>query len=72
MIPTVVPAAAFSARVRIRYRDQGAPALVTPRDDGVVDVDFADPVRAVAPGQAVVFEQGEHVVGGAWIVEGRP
>lgn len=70
--PAGRPAAAFSARVRIRYRDQGAPALVTPRDDGGVDVDFADPVRAVAPGQAVVFEQGEHVVGGAWIVEGRP
>ncbi|MDP2949192.1 MAG: tRNA 2-thiouridine(34) synthase MnmA, partial [Chloroflexota bacterium] len=51
---------------KIRYRSQAAPALLTV-DDGHAEVRFACPQRAVTPGQAVVFYQGERVVGGGII-----
>lgn len=69
--PAGAPAGPFEARVRIRYRDRGATGWVRPEPDGRVEVRFEEPVRAVAPGQAVVFEVGDEVVGGAWIEEGR-
>lgn len=67
--PSGTPGAPFAAHVRIRYRDRGAPGTVHPGPDGTVSVRFDRPVRAVAPGQAVVFERGDEVVGGAWIQE---
>jgi len=33
----------------------------------VFQVDFLEPERAVAPGQAAVFYDGDRVLGGAWI-----
>jgi len=67
--PSGEPGGPFCAQVRIRYRDRGAPGVVYPEADGRVRVAFERPVRAVAPGQAVVFERGDEVVGGAWIEE---
>jgi len=55
------------ARVRIRYRDPGAAAEVEPRAGGSVRVLFDEPARAVAPGQAAVFYDGDAVLGGGWI-----
>ncbi|HXT69908.1 MAG TPA: tRNA 2-thiouridine(34) synthase MnmA [Vicinamibacterales bacterium] len=52
---------------RIRHRHQDAPALVTPTDAGHAQVEFDDPQMAIAPGQAVVFYDGDEVVGGGWI-----
>jgi len=40
---------------------------VRPRDGGRVEVDFAEPQRGVAPGQAAVFYAGTRVLGGCWI-----
>lgn len=51
---------------RIRYRHAGVPATIMPRGDGCV-VWFEAPVTAVAPGQAVVFYDGDRVLGGGWI-----
>ncbi len=57
-------------QARIRYRDPGAPAtLHRLARDGDVEVRFATAVRAVAPGQAVVFFSGAEVLGGGWISE---
>lgn len=56
---------------KIRSRDPGTEAVVEAADDQRVRVRFARPVRAVTPGQAVVFYQGDQVLGGAWI-EGAP
>jgi tRNA-specific 2-thiouridylase len=65
--PAGRPEAPFEANVRIRYRDPGTPGTVFPGEDGAVRVVFHRPAKAVAPGQAVVFERGDEVVGGAWI-----
>jgi tRNA-specific 2-thiouridylase len=32
-----------------------------------VEVEFTTPQRGVAPGQAAVFYDGSHVLGGCWI-----
>jgi len=37
-------------------------------DDGIISVDFQEPIRAVAPGQVVAFYDGEACIGGATIV----
>ena len=69
--PAGAPTAPIHAHARIRYRDPGAPATVVPhaRAGDRVEVRFERPVKAVAPGQAVVFYAAEQIVGGAWIEE---
>jgi tRNA-specific 2-thiouridylase len=54
-------------RVRIRNRHVPAPATIRPIEGGRVEVHFDEPQRAVTPGQAAVFYDGELVLGGAWI-----
>jgi len=54
---------------KIRHRHEPAPATVEPLPDGEVLVTFAEPQRAITPGQAVVFYEGDLVVGGGWIAE---
>ncbi|MSQ61232.1 MAG: tRNA 2-thiouridine(34) synthase MnmA [Dehalococcoidia bacterium] len=62
------PAAPFSAEVKVRYRSAAVAAGVERRDDGLL-VRFQRPVRAITPGQAVVFYNGDEVLGGATIRE---
>ena len=61
------PRQPIEARVRIRYRHGGAPARIEPTPDGGARVHFAEPVAAVSPGQAAVFDAGDVVLGGGWI-----
>jgi tRNA-specific 2-thiouridylase len=61
------PAAPVEATVKIRSRHAGAPARIRSRPGGSVEVEFAEPQRGVAPGQAAVFYDGERVLGGCWI-----
>jgi tRNA-specific 2-thiouridylase len=61
------PAEPVRARVCVRHRHEGALAEISPRPGGGAELRFETPVRAVAPGQAAVFYDGEAVLGGGWI-----
>jgi tRNA-specific 2-thiouridylase len=61
------PSTSIRARVKVRYRHPEAEATLAPRDDGKVDVVFDEPQRAIAPGQAAVFYDGDVCMGGGWI-----
>jgi len=52
---------------KIRYSAKEAPASIIPLEDGKVKVVFDTPQRAITPGQAVVFYDGDVVVGGGVI-----
>ena len=52
---------------KIRHRHKPAAAAIEPERSGMVRVTFDEPQRAVTPGQAVVFYDGDVVVGGGWI-----
>jgi tRNA-specific 2-thiouridylase len=45
----------FRARVRVRYRHEGTPAIVRRDESGEIRVVFDEPVRAVTTGQVAVF-----------------
>ncbi|HJW43104.1 MAG TPA: tRNA 2-thiouridine(34) synthase MnmA [Geothrix sp.] len=61
------PIGPLACDARIRSRSPEAEALVIPLPDGRVKVAFAEPQRAIAPGQAVVFYREGEVLGGGWI-----
>lgn len=57
----------FRCSVKIRYKHSQTPALLTPLDDGRVQVVFDEPQKAVTKGQSAVFYDGDYVVGGGKI-----
>jgi tRNA-specific 2-thiouridylase len=63
-----IPFLAGSMRVKTKIRHKHEPAAATIEMDGDrVLVTFDEPQRAVTPGQAAVFYDGDEVVGGGWI-----
>lgn len=54
-------------QVKIRHRHEPAWAVVSACGGNEVSVLFDQPQRAVTPGQAAVFYDGDDVVGGGWI-----
>lgn len=54
---------------KIRYNHEGAKCRITKISDDEIRCDFEEPQRAITPGQAVVFYDGDIVVGGASIVK---
>ena len=61
--------APLRVQAKIRHRHEPAPALIEPAPNNEVRVTFDEPQRAITPGQAVVFYDGDLVVGGGWIAE---
>ncbi len=59
----------FSAQVKIRYNHPGSEALLFPAGEDRVEVKFKSPQKAITPGQAAVFYDGDTVFGGGWIKE---
>lgn len=53
---------------KIRYSHAGESCVIEKLQNGQVKCSFKKPVRAVTPGQAVVFYQDDYVLGGGTIV----
>ncbi|MBS7008253.1 tRNA 2-thiouridine(34) synthase MnmA [Anaerostipes sp.] len=53
---------------KVRYNHRGAPCTVQMTGEDKIQVRFDEPQRAVTPGQAVVFYDGDYVAGGATIL----
>lgn len=53
---------------KIRYSHKGSPCTIREIGEGMVECRFYEPVRAVTPGQAVVFYDGDYVAGGGTII----
>lgn len=62
------PSGPVEVQARVRSRMADVHATVTPLENGQARVSFAQKVRGVAPGQAVVFYQGDLCLGGGWII----
>lgn len=59
--------APMRVKAKVRYKQKETDAVITPLEDGRVHVKFEAPQRAIASGQAVVFYDGDIVVGGGTI-----
>ncbi|MBU8905530.1 tRNA 2-thiouridine(34) synthase MnmA [Desertibacillus haloalkaliphilus] len=57
----------FTCTAKFRYRQTDQPVRVIPRANGEVEVLFEEPQRAITPGQAVVFYDGDECLGGGTI-----
>lgn len=64
------PTAPFECLVQTRYRQTPIAATVTPGPDFTATLEFAEPVRAVSPGQWAVFYQDALVLGGGILLRG--
>ena len=62
-----VPGAPLRVTARIRYRQPEQPCTVTATGPDTVHVSFETPQRAITRGQAVVFYDGDTVLGGGTI-----
>jgi tRNA-specific 2-thiouridylase len=62
-------ASPISCKVKIRYNHPGAEATLSPMGEDALEVNLKTPQKAITPGQAVVFYDGETVLGGGWIRE---
>jgi tRNA-specific 2-thiouridylase len=58
----------FAATCKIRYRHQPVACRVQLQDNSTCDVRFDQQQKAVTPGQALVFYQGDEVLGGGRIL----
>ncbi len=61
------PSQPVHADVKIRYRHEPAAATIYALPDDRARIVFDEPQRAITPGQATIFYNGDEVVGGGWI-----
>lgn len=55
---------------KIRYSHKPSPCTISMKDGKILECLFDEPQRAITPGQAIVFYDGEYVVGGGTIING--
>ena len=60
--------AAFDTITRIRYRKQNTLSRIVFLENGLLKVELAEPLDAIAPGQTAVFYRDGKVLGGGFIV----
>jgi tRNA-specific 2-thiouridylase len=70
-ISGIAPIEAIKVEARIRYNGGNAPAVVRALESGA-EIEFERPVRAITPGQAVVFYADDVVIGGGLIETSLP
>jgi tRNA-uridine 2-sulfurtransferase len=61
------PRRSLECTAKIRYSHPGTRATVTLLENGRAHIRLHEPQRAVTPGQATVFYDGDVVLGGGWI-----
>jgi tRNA-specific 2-thiouridylase len=61
------PAGPLRITAQIRHRHEARPATLRATGEGHAEVIFDSPQMAITPGQAVVWYDGDVVVGGGWI-----
>jgi tRNA-specific 2-thiouridylase len=67
-VSIAAPGEPRSAQVKIRNKHQAAAATLHPSgDETKVRIVFDEPQRAITPGQAAVFYDGDLLLGGGWI-----
>ena len=66
-----VPSEPKTVVARVRYHGKDQPATLHFLGNGNILADFQVAQRAVTPGQAIVFYQGDQMLGGAEIVKGE-
>jgi len=66
-ISATAPAAPSSCHARIRYRQSDQACKIMALNGDTANVSFAAPQRAVTPGQAIVFYEGDQCLGGGTI-----
>jgi tRNA-uridine 2-sulfurtransferase len=62
----------FESGIKVRYRQKDQACRVVRGADGALRVDFAEPQRAVTPGQFAVFYDGDRCLGGGVIEHTTP
>ena len=63
----VAPRDWLRVTAQIRHRHDAAPGRVRALDDAHAEMEFDEAQSAITPGQAVVFYDGDVVLGGGWI-----
>lgn len=63
------PSYPFRCTAKIRYRQSDQPCTLDASRDGMADIVFDEPQRAITPGQSIVFYDGERCLGGAVIAQ---
>ena len=59
----------MEAEAKIRYSHKGAKCIIKRTGEDEILCCFEEPQRAITPGQAVVFYQGDYVIGGGTIIK---
>ncbi len=66
--PATNPQGPVEVQAKVRYNARQMPATLYPRGDDAI-IRFREPQRAITPGQAIAFYQGDELLGGG-IIEG--